>query len=56
MLMRNTIPLNLFNLECRQVNETLVEIVNHLRATIVNRFIEENFNINRKYVWTKYFK
>ncbi|KAJ8964394.1 hypothetical protein NQ317_006775 [Molorchus minor] len=45
---RRLIPLNLFNLDCSELNETLITIVDKLRATIVDYFIKENHDHNRR--------
>ncbi|XP_030747452.1 dynein heavy chain 3, axonemal isoform X2 [Sitophilus oryzae] len=46
--LRRSIPLNMINLDCGQLNETLYQIIDGLRSKIVNYFIEENHALNRK--------
>ncbi|XP_076256705.1 dynein heavy chain 3, axonemal [Rhynchophorus ferrugineus] len=46
--LRRSIPLNMINLDCSDLNETLYEIIDGLRTKIVNYFIEDNHVLNRK--------
>ncbi|XP_057653134.1 dynein axonemal heavy chain 3 [Diorhabda carinulata] len=45
--LRRMIPMNLFNLDCCKLNETLYDIIDGLRMKIVNYFILEMRNLNR---------
>ncbi|XP_023310238.1 dynein heavy chain 3, axonemal [Anoplophora glabripennis] len=46
--LRRHIPLNLFCLDCSELNEALVTILDNLRNYIVNYYITENHNHNRR--------
>ncbi|VEN60061.1 unnamed protein product, partial [Callosobruchus maculatus] len=48
ILLRNNIPLNLFNLDCKELNESLYYLVTLLRNRIVDHFVKENHDHNRK--------
>jgi dynein heavy chain len=48
IFLRRSIPLNFISLECGELNDTLYKIVDDLRSYIVNYFIAENHNHNRK--------
>nr|CAI5856319.1 unnamed protein product [Callosobruchus analis] len=48
ILLRNNIPLNLFNLNCKELNENLYYLVTLLRNRIVDHFVKENHDHNRK--------
>lgn len=45
--MRRSIPLNMISLECGSLNDKLIEIIDNLRAIIINHFTSENHYINR---------
>ncbi|CAG9767321.1 unnamed protein product [Ceutorhynchus assimilis] len=45
--LRNSIPLNMFLLDCSELNETLYDIIDGLRSKIVDHFIDENYSLNR---------
>ncbi|XP_050512273.1 dynein axonemal heavy chain 3 isoform X2 [Diabrotica virgifera virgifera] len=45
--LRKLIPMNLFNLDCAELNETLYNIIETLRMKIVNYFIAECRSLNR---------
>lgn len=47
MILRQNIPLNLINLNCTILNETLYKIADNLRMYIVNYFIKSNHDHNR---------
>ncbi|KAK9888347.1 hypothetical protein WA026_000602 [Henosepilachna vigintioctopunctata] len=46
--LRRNIPLNMINLDCSILNETLYNIVDALRMHIVKYFVDETHNTNRK--------
>ncbi|KAG5895230.1 hypothetical protein JTB14_003447 [Gonioctena quinquepunctata] len=46
--LRRHVPLNLFSLDCSELNETLYTILDNLRMRIVNYFVLENRNHNRE--------
>lgn len=48
LLLRRSIPLNLVSLECGLLNDTIAELINQLRLTIVKHFQDENYTINRQ--------
>ncbi|XP_050297987.1 dynein axonemal heavy chain 3 [Anthonomus grandis grandis] len=45
--LRRSIPLNMFLLDCGDLNEILYKIIDGLRTRIVDYFIEENHTLNR---------
>lgn len=51
MLMRCSIPLNLISLESDFLNNSIIKILDELRAQIVNHFKDENYGINRGFVF-----
>lgn len=48
IFLRRSIPLNFISLECGELNDTLYNIVDNIRSHIVNYFITENHDHNRK--------
>jgi dynein heavy chain len=50
MLKRIWAPLNLFNLDCRDLNEHLIKIVQKLREKFVQHCIEDNSRLNKDIV------
>lgn len=50
MLKRIWAPLNLFNLDCRDLNEHLIKIVQKLRDKLVQHCIEDNSKLNKEIV------
>lgn len=40
----------MISLECGELNDTLINILDTLRSTIVDYFIQKNFEQNRRYV------
>jgi dynein heavy chain len=50
MLKRIWAPLNLFNLDCRDLNEHLIKIVQKLREKLVQHCIEDNSKLNKDIV------
>lgn len=48
IFLRRSIPLNFISLECGELNDTLYKIIDDIRSYIVNYFITENHNHNRK--------
>jgi len=50
MLKRIWAPLNLFNLDCRDLNEHLIRIVHKLRDKFVQHCIEDNSRLNKDIV------
>lgn len=47
--LRRSIPLNMIMLDCSHLNETLYKIIDGLRTKIVNFFIDENHQLNRRF-------
>ncbi|CAF4055950.1 unnamed protein product, partial [Adineta steineri] len=50
ILKRIWAPLNLFNLDCRDLNEHLIKIVQKLRDKLVQHCIEDNSKLNKEIV------
>lgn len=48
MGLRRRIPLNLICLDCSDLNEALITILDNLRSYIVNYYVTENHNHNRR--------
>lgn len=48
IFLRRSIPLNFISLECGDLNDLLYNTINKIRMYIVNYFITENHNHNRK--------
>ncbi|CAF3510924.1 unnamed protein product [Rotaria socialis] len=50
MLKRIWAPLNLFNLDCRDLNDHLIKIVHKLRSKLVQYCIDDNSKLNKEIV------
>ena len=50
MLVRVSAPLNLFNLDCRDLNEHLIKTVKRLRDKLVQYCIDDNTRLNKEIV------
>ncbi|CAG9858599.1 unnamed protein product [Phyllotreta striolata] len=48
MYLRNVIPMNLFNLDCSELNKTLFNAADGFKNTIINHFVQLNRNLNRE--------
>lgn len=48
MELRRRIPLNLICLDCSELNEALITILDNLRNYVVNYYVTENHNHNRR--------
>lgn len=49
IFLRRSIPLNMLSLECGELNDALIKIIDGMKAYIVDDYIVNNHNLNRRW-------